>query len=206
MAGIFQFSPDMYYQYAWDTRSITYGGKTLAAALDDLFLADGPADSITAGPGTDMNDMDTFARFIVTIRKEDSVWTLQPTVDGYDHVGYGSGGILGGFWLKAPDSTMFGNADLSGSTLGDILEGNAGDDVLFGDTGLDQLIGGAGSDTLNGGGDYDVLTGGAGIDRFVGNAYRGTRKVCAKNLGKLDEWRTLIRRHPVWRCFAINPV
>ncbi len=171
MAGIFQFSPDQYYQSAWDIRSITYGGKTLAAALDDLFLANGPADSITVGISTDSDNMATFGKFLVTVRQGGSTWTLQPTIDGYDHLGYGPGGVLGGYWLKAPDSTMFGNANLTGDALGDILEGNAGNDILSGAAGLDYLIGGAGSDTLNGGGGYDVLTGGTGIDRFVGSAY-----------------------------------
>jgi Ca2+-binding RTX toxin-like protein len=47
--------------------------------------------------------------------------------------------------------TASGDADLSGSTGGDVITGLAGDDVITGLAGDDYIIGGAGDDTIGGG-------------------------------------------------------
>ncbi len=80
-----------------------------------------------------------------------------------------------------------GNDKITGTGLGDVINGiagkdqivgNGGDDDLDGGVGNDRLFGGAGSDDLFGGSGNDVLyaaqgtdglSGGAGADRFVFN-------------------------------------
>lgn len=59
-----------------------------------------------------------------------------------------------------------GNDELTGTSLGDTLDGGDGDDVLYGQGGNDTLLGGAGNDILVGGTGNDTLTGGAGTDFF----------------------------------------
>lgn len=64
-------------------------------------------------------------------------------------------------------------SQLGGDAQGDVLVaienviGSSLSDVLGGDASRNELVGGGGSDFLNGRGDKDSLTGGAGADRFV---------------------------------------
>ena len=67
-----------------------------------------------------------------------------------------------------------GNDTLTGSDLGNRLEGGAGNDVLFGGNGSDSLFGGAGNDTLQGGGHNDRIDGGQGSDTVSYADYRAT--------------------------------
>ena len=61
-------------------------------------------------------------------------------------------------------------ADLVGSALADVMEGNTGANRLSGGDGNDRLLGLAGADTLDGGKGDDVLIGGAGSDVLTGGS------------------------------------
>jgi serralysin len=59
------------------------------------------------------------------------------------------------------------NNSLVGTSLGDVMHGNAGHDTLNGGDGKDFLYGDAGNDRLRGGIGNDTLSGGEGADNFV---------------------------------------
>jgi serralysin len=77
--------------------------------------------------------------------------------------------------------TNYGNDDITGSSVrnvlkglggNDLLEGLGGADDLFGGTGNDALYGGSGDDLLVGGTGFDYLTGGTGEDTFDFNSIK----------------------------------
>ncbi len=63
-----------------------------------------------------------------------------------------------------------GDDNLTGGSLGDIIEGGVGDDALIGGGGNDSIDGGKGDDTLIGNSGDDTLTGGYGDDTLTGGA------------------------------------
>lgn len=73
----------------------------------------------------------------------------------------------GGFFELA---SLNGINDAFGTSLDDLMVGNANDNKLRGGGGADALNGGAGDDTLIGGSGRDVFRGGAGNDVLVGGA------------------------------------
>lgn len=133
-----------------------------AAGGDDTFISpglanalygDGGADQLLAsraggffdgGDGIDSADFSS-ARFGVSVRM----------VDTY------AGGFIGGLSVLAHVETV------TGSALGDRIEGASGDDTLFGGAGDDRLSGGKGNDILEGGAGIDTLRGGAGDDTYI---------------------------------------
>ncbi|MCV9960709.1 calcium-binding protein [Pararhizobium sp. BT-229] len=81
--------------------------------------------------------------------------------------------------IENATGTNYGDDDITGSSVGnvlkglagnDILEGLAGDDDLYGSAGDDDLLGGSGADILIGGTGYDYLNGGTGADTFDFNS------------------------------------
>jgi len=66
---------------------------------------------------------------------------------------------------------------LDGTADNDIINANGGDDIVNAGNGDDRVQGGSGNDTINGGAGDDVLLGGSGDDIFVGgtgkDAYYG---------------------------------
>jgi Ca2+-binding RTX toxin-like protein len=76
-------------------------------------------------------------------------------------------------WTDDGD-TLIGIENVTGSSYGDALTGDAGVNVLDGGVGDDILDGGAGTDTLTGGAGNDTLTGGAGTDSLTGGAGNDT--------------------------------
>ncbi|WP_342078337.1 calcium-binding protein [Yoonia sp. SS1-5] len=105
--------------------------------------------------------------------------------DGSDTVDLSNIALIG---LDDEDQFFFfgddGDETVTGTALGDRLEGRNGNDVLNGEGGNDELVGGNGNDVLNGGNGADrlfgqdgndVLVGGAGSDRLDGG--RGVDEV-----------------------------
>jgi len=69
----------------------------------------------------------------------------------------------------ATSQTSVGDDRFVGSSIADIVSGQAGDDQLIGLAGDDQLFGDAGNDFIRGGDGTDVLGGGAGDDELLGS-------------------------------------
>jgi serralysin len=70
--------------------------------------------------------------------------------------------------------TNYGNDDITGSSVANVLKGLAGSDLLEGLGGNDTLEGGSGADDLYGGSGHDVLRGGTGIDYLNGGTGEDT--------------------------------
>jgi len=112
---------------------------------NDLFLSDLGADTILGGDGIDTMLYDGAAVNVSLL------------------TGVASGG-------NAQGDILIGIENLTGTNLGDVLEGDNGANVLDGRQGADILRGGGGNDTLQGGIGNDILIGGAGADMLDGGA------------------------------------
>ncbi|CAN1548371.1 An_peroxidase_bacterial_2 domain containing protein [Sphingomonadaceae bacterium] len=76
-------------------------------------------------------------------------------------------GLPGDLALE-PTPSPFGDVNMRGSQLGDVLIGDDDGNELFGYSGRDTLYGMAGDDVMNGGRGADQLHGGEGDDRLFG--------------------------------------
>jgi Ca2+-binding RTX toxin-like protein len=65
---------------------------------------------------------------------------------------------------------LSGVEQIEGSSLGDVIRGDAANNRLIGNAGGDSLLGGGGNDTLDGGAGNDTLQGQLGHDVFYGGA------------------------------------
>jgi Ca2+-binding RTX toxin-like protein len=154
---------------------------TVKASYTD---GNGNAESVTAvatAPVMLMPDAETAPNagggMDITIT-DPSQLTASLGTSGVDHVFYaGSGTVI------LPDTieniTLWGNADVQGNELGNLmrrgsgqnmLNGMGGDDTLYGDQGNDQVYGGTGNDVVSGGAGQDRVYGGSGIDNVQGGA------------------------------------
>lgn len=135
---------------------VLYGGNG-----DDLLLdeeTNSGSDHFDGGKGSD------------TVSYEDTFLPASGiTVDL--STGIGSRGAQGDTYVSIEnivgtslDDIINGNADANR------LDGSSGNDTLSGGDGVDTLLGGEGRDTLFGGSDEDVLDGGSGRDQLEGNA------------------------------------
>ncbi len=124
-------------------------GDTLNGGLgDDTLIGSSGSDIISGDDGSDVIDGGLGSD------------TLQGGLNA-DTINGGGGNDL-----------IFANvqADPAGSSVGDVLAGDAGNDTITGSGGADLLFGGVGNDSLVGGGVNDVLYGDAGNDTMLGGA------------------------------------
>ncbi len=101
--------------------------------------------------------------------------------------------LTAGFSTTGDTFTSIEN--LIGSSLSDVLNGDAvanrldggdGDDWLLGQAGNDTLLGGLGADNLEGGDGNDVMQGGAGADRLTGGLGEDKFIVTPESDGSID--------------------
>ncbi|MEZ5840904.1 MAG: hypothetical protein R3D02_10950 [Hyphomicrobiales bacterium] len=117
---------------------------------DDLLIGGAGGDTLIGGNGTD------------TVSYSGSIAAV--TVDL--EAGSGSGGDANGDYLSGIERVIGSSLSdlLTGDASGNVLDGGNGNDTLRGGGGVDQLIGGEGDDVLTGGADADDLVGGNGND------------------------------------------
>jgi serralysin len=107
---------------------------------------------------------------------------------GNVHTNTAAGGLIRGQWVASADDN---NNTVTGTTLGDILDGLGGADTVNGQGGNDTLSGGSGNDVLNGGGGADVMNGGLGNDTFrVDNAGDEVNENAAQGTDTVETTRT----------------
>ena len=152
-------------------------------AGDNKFIGFAGNDTLSGGAGADTLDggsgVDTASYANAGAGVDVSLLT------GLGSAGEASGDVLSGI------EGLVGSAfvdQLTGSDLGNVIDGGAGDDLLVGLRGNDTLIGGAEDDTLNGGKGKDFLDGGAGVDTAsYANAVGGVQVELWSGLGKIGE-------------------
>ncbi len=155
----------------------------LVSAIPDMAVVEGKYFQNSV-PMTFTDDLDTTASLIYTATLADGsplpTW-LNSYRSGNDLLFYGlptqSGAIS--ILVTARDSgnlttsdtfdlvTSYQNLSLTGTNLGEYLEGGTGNDTLSGLGGNDYLYGNEGNDTLNGGVGNDEMYGGLGNDTYV---------------------------------------
>ena len=157
------------------------GNNSLRAGAGNDFLSGGDGDDfIDDGEGDDTVDGGNGNDFFLNGQGVDTFFGGS----GSDTLSFASfmrrgGGITvdltAGFSTTGDTFTSIEN--LIGSSLSDVLDGDAvanrldggdGDDWLLGQAGNDTLLGGLGADNLEGGDGNDVIQGGAGADRLTG--------------------------------------
>ncbi len=127
------------------------GNDTLNGGDDSDYLSgDAGNDALDGGLGPDT------AAFLFSGQITGAVVNLSTGVASND----GAGGT----------DTLVNIENVSGSSFGDDIAGNADNNILSGLDGNDSLRGGAGNDGLYGNGGNDTLIGGAGSDVLVGGA------------------------------------
>ncbi len=99
------------------------------------------------------------------------VYSPSGTITGLRVYGKGGNDTLSiGSWVNLPTTLSGGDGNdrLTGSILGELLQGNAGNDTLDGAHANDSLDGGTGDDSLKGDIGNDLLFGGDGNDTLEG--------------------------------------
>lgn len=97
------------------------------------------------------------------------------TIDlGAQEATTGSGHVEDLISIENAIGTNYGDDDITGSSVGNVLKGLAGDDLLEGLGGADDLYGGTGDDDLEGGSGDDLLVGGTGFDYLTGGTGEDT--------------------------------
>ncbi len=138
--------------YSSYTDTLTSIENVLGSAFDDILTGDALNNVLTGGLGNDTLDgglgVDT---------ADYSISYKSVTANLVTGVATGPG-----------TDSLKNIENLTGSTYGDTLIGNAGDNALVGGSGNDTLNGGAGNDTLDGGAGsdwayYNTTTGGKGV-------------------------------------------
>ena len=155
---------------------------------DDLTVGKANHVLICSGPGIDDVGMNRSGPGIV--------------VDG------GPGNDHLGTWRVESGVTIFGDSGddyISGTTVGDTLDGGPGSDSIDGEHGGDVITGGVGRDLVEGGKGPDKMFGGPGADDLLGTSYVPRVK------GKGDsadggEGRDYCLAHRRRRCERTKPV
>ncbi len=136
---------------------------------DDFFFLGAAPASVHGGAGND-----TIAIFSLAKLVPDN------TGDGFADLSFATHGISVDLSLQIISDDGFGGAgavtnveNVGGSTLDDVLVGDASDNGLSGFSGSDQLTGGLGADLLNGAAGADTLNGGHGNDILLGAGASG---------------------------------
>jgi methionine-rich copper-binding protein CopC len=152
-----------------DTAGNSFAGIADASIFNFTIARDEPA-----GPAITPNEQ---GGRDITI-SDPAQLTASLGTSGVDHVFYsGSGTVI------LPDTieniTLWGNANVVGNELGNlmrrgsgenVLDGMGGNDTLYGDQSSDQVYGGSGNDVVSGGAGQDRVSGGSGSDNVQGGA------------------------------------
>ncbi|MCA1403490.1 calcium-binding protein [Ensifer sp. IC3342] len=151
----------------------TYASDYYGDSGNDTFLSVGFKNYFNGGTGIDT----------ISYQLQDSFGSERGrgvTIDlGYKYATTGTGRREDLISIENATGTNYGNDDITGSSVAnvlrglgghDILEGLGGDDFLDGGSGDDDLYGGSGADILRGGTGFDYLNGGTGTDSFDFNS------------------------------------
>jgi Ca2+-binding RTX toxin-like protein len=141
---------------------------------NDQLLGGDDADSLDGGTGNDVLDGGAGADVMTGGSGNDTYVVddagdqiVETATGGTDTVqAYASFGLSAGL----ENLTLLGTDDIdgTGTTLNNLLTGNAGANHLQGLDGADTLVGGQGADELDGGAGNDILDGGEGADVLTG--------------------------------------
>lgn len=141
--------------------------RVLGADGSDSLYGGSGRDTLRGGNGNDVLEggtgADTFdgGNGIDTVSYRGSASVLVNLALGYAVGGDGTGDLI--TRIENVSGSSFGDW-LGGNALDNVLSGNGGNDMLFGQDGNDTLLGGAGNDILDGGAGADRLMGGTGTD------------------------------------------
>lgn len=144
----------------------TIVGSDTANLLDgqggsDIIFGFGGNDTMSGGSGIDVLDGGAGIDTVVFTDEAGGIINLltsTATIDGVAEAILNFENVIG----SDDDDTI------SGSAIGNGLEGAGGADTILGGDGGDTILGGDGGDVLNGEAGADSLDGGAGADRLIG--------------------------------------
>ena len=149
---------------------------------DNVLNGGGGADTLTGLTGNDSYVVDDLRDTIVEAAGEG-------TDMAYVRV---SGFVLPANVENAKIEDGFGDLEVRGNSLANVLTGNADDNAIYGGAGADQLYGKLGNDHLDGGTGPDVMVGGSGDDTYIVDNFSDVVYE-AKNQGNDTLWTSVNR-------------
>ena len=148
--------------------------KLFGGAGDDILAGDSGGDTLKGGKGDDILIGSRGNDTLNGGSGEDMAYYGFEVSEGGEHgveVDLAAGTATDAF---GNTDTLIGIENVSGTSLGDIISGDAASNNIYGDDGDDIINGKKGDDELNGGSGNDSISGGKGADVIYGEAGEDT--------------------------------